>query len=101
MDMDLIVRGTLALAAVVLALGAFWGLNHVLQKWRGHTRRGRYLKILETLPLDPKRRLVLVQCDTRVHLLLLGGATDLVVDRFEKGAVPRTQEHSDRVDPHF
>ncbi|MDR2412193.1 MAG: flagellar biosynthetic protein FliO [Holosporales bacterium] len=101
MDMDLIVRGAFALAAVVLSLGVFWGLNHVLQKWRGHVKRGRYLKVLETLPLDPKRRLVLVQCDTRVYLLLLGGATDFVVDRFEKGATPRTQEHSDRVDPYF
>jgi flagellar protein FliO/FliZ len=41
----------------------------------------RRLKLVEVLSLDPKRRLILVRRDGREHLLLLGGATDLVVER--------------------
>ena len=36
------------------------------------TRRERRLKVVESLPLDPSRRLVLVACDGRERLLLLG-----------------------------
>lgn len=32
----------------------------------------RRLQVLETLMLDPQRRLVLVRCDGREHLILLG-----------------------------
>lgn len=44
--------------------------------------RGRLparLKTLETLPLDAKRRLVLVSCDENAYLLLLGPDHALVV----------------------
>ncbi|SMF68118.1 Flagellar biogenesis protein FliO [Tistlia consotensis] len=47
------------------------------------TRKGeaRRLGVVEVLPLDPRRKLVLVRCDDREHLLLLhqGPAPDLVV----------------------
>jgi flagellar protein FliO/FliZ len=36
------------------------------------TKKARRLAILETLVLDPSRRLVLVSCDGRERLLLLG-----------------------------
>jgi len=39
----------------------------------------RRLSILETLPLDIRRRLVLVKCDESEHLLLLGTHEDVVV----------------------
>lgn len=39
----------------------------------GHVqRKERRLKIVETLVLDPARRLVIVDCDGRERLLLLG-----------------------------
>jgi len=40
---------------------------------------GRRLAILETLALDPRRRLLLIACDGREALLLTGGPADLVV----------------------
>lgn len=40
---------------------------------------GRRLRLEESLPLDARRRLVLVRCEGRGLLLLTGGATDQVV----------------------
>lgn len=42
------------------------------------TRTGR-LTIVEQMPLDPRRRLVLARCDGREMLLLLGGTHDQLV----------------------
>ena len=44
----------------------------------GATRR---LAILEVLPLDGKRRLVLLKRDGVEHLVLLGQQSDLVIER--------------------
>lgn len=38
------------------------------------------LRIIDTLPLDPKRRLVLISRDDTHHLLLLGGPQDMVIE---------------------
>lgn len=40
---------------------------------------GRRLKTEEVLPLDARRRLVIVRCDGREALLLIGGPQDVVV----------------------
>jgi flagellar protein FliO/FliZ len=40
-------------------------------------RKERRLKVVETLVLDPTRRLVLVSCDGRERLLLLGDGRTL------------------------
>jgi flagellar protein FliO/FliZ len=40
----------------------------------------RRLKIVEFLPIDHRRRLVLVRCDDREHLLLLGPQGETVVE---------------------
>ena len=40
---------------------------------------GRRLKTEEVLPLDTRRRLVIVRCDGREVLLLVGGPQDVVV----------------------
>jgi flagellar protein FliO/FliZ len=40
---------------------------------------GRRLKTEEVLPLDSRRRLVIVRCDGREALLLIGGPQDVVV----------------------
>lgn len=39
----------------------------------------RRLRIVESLPLDMRRRLVIVACDGQEHLLLLGAQQDMVV----------------------
>jgi flagellar protein FliO/FliZ len=40
---------------------------------------GRRLKLEEALSLDSRRRLVIVRCDGREALLLVGGPQDVVV----------------------
>lgn len=42
--------------------------------------RPQRLTIVETLALDLRRRLVIVRCDDKEHLLLLGLNQDIVVD---------------------
>ena len=71
--------------SVVLALMAGLGfvLKYVSQRGfmfpskAGHVRR---MKLVESLFLDTKRRVVIVRCDEREHLLLLGGQDDIVID---------------------
>lgn len=55
-----------------------WGLGLMAAR---PSRNGiRRLAVVEALPLDAKRRLVLIRRDDREHLLLLGGEADLVVE---------------------
>jgi flagellar protein FliO/FliZ len=76
-------RFLLALVFVLgLILAAAWaarrfGLGAVAPRIKGAKR----LAILEVAPLDAKRRLVLVRRDGAEHLLLIGGESDLVVER--------------------
>jgi flagellar protein FliO/FliZ len=49
----------------------------------GAPKKARRLAIVETLVLDPSRRLVLVACDGRERLLLLGEGR--VIDQREAG----------------
>ena len=46
----------------------------------GNKSAVRRLSIIETMYVDPKHRLVLVKCDNREHLLLLGISSDLLVE---------------------
>jgi flagellar protein FliO/FliZ len=47
--------------------------------WRVQPREGRTLVIRESVALDPRRRLHLVQCGQRQVVLLTGGGQDLVI----------------------
>lgn len=42
--------------------------------------RNRRLGVVETLPLDPKRQLVIVRRDNVEHMLLIGGPQDVIVE---------------------
>ncbi len=71
--------------SIVLALMAAFNiaLKYVSQRgllFRPNQNKLRRLQIVESLPLDGKRRAVIVRCDKREHLLLLGGQNDIVVD---------------------
>jgi flagellar protein FliO/FliZ len=59
------------------------GLDKRITGNKGTTPR---LSVVETLYLDPKHRMVIVKCDEKEHLLMLGVNTDLVVDAHIKGA---------------
>jgi flagellar protein FliO/FliZ len=72
-----------ALFALALTLGLFglgvyavrrWGPKGLLQLQVGADRR---LSIVESLNLDATRRLVLVRCDGRERLILLGEGREL------------------------
>lgn len=40
----------------------------------------RRLKLVETLPIDPRRRLAIIRCDDREHLLILGTNGETVIE---------------------
>lgn len=74
------------LFALLFVLGLIGGLALVGKRFgfghRGPTVRGqaKRLAIVETMALDPKRRLVLVRRDGAEHLILLGTSGELVVE---------------------
>lgn len=83
MEFDTYIRLFLSLA---LVLGLIFGTAALLRKLGGRllTARGPRgaaprLSVQEVLQLDPRRKLLLVRQDDQEHLLLLGGAHDIVV----------------------
>ena len=83
MDWDIYLRSALALL-VVLALitGVAWMARRFgLGGAAVGLRRRRRLSVVEMLPLDNRRRLVLVRRDRVEHLLLIGGGSDIIVER--------------------
>lgn len=91
MDVVDFARYFAALAVVLgllglLALGARQGWLSRLMTKVAHTRlpgvqNERRMRVRETLILDPRRRLVIVNCDGEDHLLLLGPNAETVIDR--------------------
>ena len=71
-----------SLAALIATLGLIlavaWGARRLGMLQAGPNTPKR-LKITESLMIDPRRRLVIVRCDEREHVLLLGPAGDIVV----------------------
>jgi flagellar protein FliO/FliZ len=47
--------------------------------WRTQPRPGRTLVLRESIALDPRRRIHLVQCGQRQVILLTGGGQDVVI----------------------
>jgi flagellar biogenesis protein FliO len=69
---------------VVLALIAlvYWLVRRYSSGGLGRIGRGRVprLAIVDAMPVDGRRRLVLVRRDNTEHLILIGGPSDLVVE---------------------
>ena len=70
----------LALIGVLYWLVRRYGVERFGLSAAGNTK-GPRLRVLEVRALDGRRRLVLVQRDDVEHLLVLGGESDLVVER--------------------
>lgn len=73
------------LMALLFVLGLIaimaWGLKRLGGRhFVGTPGQRRRLSLVEVLPIDARRRLVLVRRDDRDHLLLLGMTDDLVVE---------------------
>jgi flagellar protein FliO/FliZ len=63
------------LAALAFVLGLIALAAWAARRWRlgnAAPRSARRLAVVEVLPIDPRRKLVLVRCDRQEHLLLLG-----------------------------
>ncbi|MBP2293564.1 FliO/MopB family protein [Azospirillum rugosum] len=82
MDLDQYIRFIVALLFVIaLIMVVAWVMRRVGFGGLVSTpSRQRRLGVVEVLPLDGKRRLVLVRRDDQEHLLLLSAFGDTVVD---------------------
>lgn len=70
------------IATLALIAGAAWGARRLGMLQPG-AQGPRRLAVKESLMLDPRRRLVIVACDGREHLMLLSPAGDCVVAAVE------------------
>ena len=71
--------------AMALVLALMGGLALFLKKLgRGGASlpapKKRRLKLIESLPLDARRRLVILQRDARQHLVILGASGETVIE---------------------
>jgi len=78
---------TLGLIGVCALAAKRFGLTGALGQSVG--TKARRLHVVESLSLDPRRRLVLIRRDGKEHLLLLGQTQDCIV---EQGIEPGTDQ---------
>lgn len=71
---------TLGASALLLVLAAIWLIQRFLRPG-GLIRatQGGRLRLVQSIALDPRRRVTLLQCDGVAVLLLTGGPADLVL----------------------
>ncbi|MGE3141874.1 MAG: flagellar biosynthetic protein FliO [Hyphomonadaceae bacterium] len=86
--MDLITGAKMVFAllfTLALIAGAAWAARRfgMIQVRPGGARR---MRVVESLMLDPRRRLVIVRCDAREHVLLLSPAGDVALASGEAAA---------------
>ncbi len=67
----------LALIGVLVAVARRFGFGYATPSKNKH---GRRLSIVEIMPIDTKRRLVLVRRDKREHLILLGQTSETLIE---------------------
>lgn len=73
-----------ALAALGFVLGLIWVCAWTMRRYAPgllQTGPARRLQIVESLPLDSRHRAVLLRCDARHHLLVLGDGKTVLIDR--------------------
>ena len=83
MDISDYLRFVFALAFVIALIGmlAFLAKRYGMG-YRSVVKNGkRRLAISEIMPLDTKRKLVLIKRDDKEHLIMIGGNHDMVVEK--------------------
>lgn len=73
------VRALFALLATLALIGGVAYGARRLGMLRPGGQGPRRIRVIESLMIDPRRRLVIVRCDEREHLILLGPASDMIV----------------------
>jgi len=86
-----------AIGSLVFVLGLIAGAAWITRRFGAAGgamlgRNKRRLGLVETLPLDNRRRLLLVRRDGVEHLLLIGGGSDLVVESGFAGFAGQLQQ---------
>ena len=97
MGLDTYLRFLIALVLVVAMIGALaWVVRRFGWASRFVAPAGKKrLSVLEVLPLDGKRRLVLLRRDAAEHLILLGTDGDLLIEtRIAAESAPATDFHA-------
>jgi flagellar protein FliO/FliZ len=83
-DTDILLRFVLALALVLALIAATGWLG---RRYMGTGRlaafagKRRRLALVETLQIDARTRVLLVRCDAAEHLVMVGGAGAVVIDK--------------------
>ncbi|HTJ57620.1 MAG TPA: hypothetical protein VL418_08680 [Devosiaceae bacterium] len=90
----------LVLALIVLAL---WGLKLVMRASSNAVRGSKKrLAVIDTLPVDTKRQLLIIRRDNVEHLILTGGPQDVVIESgipVEQPAIARPMPRVTRAAP--
>ncbi|PJB69186.1 MAG: hypothetical protein CO093_11110 [Alphaproteobacteria bacterium CG_4_9_14_3_um_filter_47_13] len=72
-------------ASLLFVLALMGGLALVMRRFSGNTPftapHKRRLKVVEILPLDGRRKAVLIRRDNKEHLVILGTNSETVVER--------------------
>ncbi|MEJ0013312.1 MAG: flagellar biosynthetic protein FliO [Bauldia sp.] len=80
----LILQFTITLVVVLVLIAVvYWLVRRYSSGGLGRIGRGRVprLAVIDAMPVDGRRRLVLVRRDNVEHLILIGGPTDIVVEQ--------------------
>ena len=64
------------IATLALIVGCAWGARRLGMLQANGQKR---LRVSESLMIDPRRRVVIVRCDEKEHLILCGPGGDVVV----------------------
>jgi flagellar protein FliO/FliZ len=95
-----------AIGALVFVLALIGLVAWLMRRFGPALRLGRVgrLRLVETIALDSRRRLVLVRRDETEHLLMIGGAGDVVIETGidASSTAPRAPEgQRGRAEPRF
>jgi flagellar protein FliO/FliZ len=75
------------IATLALIVGCAWGARRLGMLQVGKQGEKR-LRVSESLMIDPRRRMVIVRCDEREHLILCGPGGDVVVGEMAAKETP-------------